>query len=127
MRSSGQLFRVANKGERSPVHGFTSEWRAKSNEQIEAGAVRVTQHAQQEMAEEAFAYDDVIHAFADGEIIENYPEHRRGACCLLSGRTPLGRPVHAVCTTTKVVLVLITIYEPKPPKWVIPTQRRIPQ
>ena len=96
-------------------------------EQIGTGAVRVTQHAQQEMAEEAFAYDDVAHALAGGAIIENYPEHRRGACCLFSGITPLGRPVHVVCTTTKAVLIRITIYEPKPPKWVTPTQRRIPQ
>ena len=96
-------------------------------EQIGAEAVRVTQHAQQEMAEEAFSYDDVVHAVANGEIIENYPEHRRGACCLLSGRTELGRPAHIVCTSTKAVLILITIYEPKPPKWVTPTQRRMPQ
>ena len=90
-------------------------------------AVRITQHAEQEMAEEDFAYDDVVHALAGGEIIENYPEHRRGACCLLSGMTPLGRPVHVVCTTTNAVLILITIYEPKPPKWVTPTQRRTPE
>ena len=96
-------------------------------DQIGAGAVRITQHAQQEMAEEAFAYDEVVHALRGGEIIENYPEHRRGACCLLSGMTPLGRPVHVVCTTTKAVLILITIYEPKPPKWVTPTQRRTPE
>ena len=96
-------------------------------EQIGAGAVRVTQHAQQEMTEEAFSYDDVVHALADGDIIENYPEHRRGACCLVYGRTTLDRPIHIVCTSTKPVLILITIYEPKPPKWVTPTQRRMSQ
>ena len=96
-------------------------------EQIGAEAVRITQHAQQEMAEEAFTYDDVVHVLTAGEIIENYPEHRRGACCLLSGMTPLGRPVHVVCTTTKAVLILITIYEPKLPKWVTPTHRRTPE
>ena len=60
--------------------------------------MRDTQHAQQEMTEEAFSYDDVVHAPADGDIIENYPQHRRGACCLVYGRTPLDRPIHIVCT-----------------------------
>ena len=96
-------------------------------EQIGAGAVRITQHAQQEMTEEAFSYDEVVHALAAGDIIENYPEHRRGPCCLVCGRTPLDRPIHIVCTSTKAMLILITIYEPKPPKWVTPTQRRMPQ
>ena len=30
--------------------------------------------------------------------VHNYPEHRRGACCLLSGRTAGARPLHLVCT-----------------------------
>lgn len=95
--------------------------------QIATAAVRVTQHAQQEMVEEAFSYEDVVHALGNGDIIENYPEHRRGACCLVHGNTPRGRPVHIVCTSTQPVLIVITVYEPKPPKWVTPTQRRMPQ
>jgi hypothetical protein len=47
-------------------------------EQIGAEAVRITQHAQQEMAEEAFTYDDVVHAFTAGDIIENYLRYRNG-------------------------------------------------
>ena len=95
--------------------------------QIAAGAVRVTQHAQQEMVEEAFSYEEIVHALGNGAIIENYSEHRRGACCLVHGNTQRERPVHIVCTSTQPVLIIITVYEPKPPKWVTPTQRRMPQ
>ena len=87
-------------------------------------ALRVTQHAQQEMAEEDISLDEVLESIRSGQILENYPEHRRGPCCLLLGYTGDRRPVHVVSTTVQPVLILITVYEPKPPKWVTPTQRR---
>lgn len=97
-------------------------------EQIRAQAdlenVRVTQHAQQEMAEEGISLDEVLEAIATGGILENYPDHRRGACCLLNGVTNNDRSLHIVCTTAQPVLIIITVYEPKPPKWITPTQRR---
>lgn len=97
-------------------------------EQIRAQAdvenIRVTQHAQQEMAEEDITVDEVLEAIATGQVLENYPKHRRGACCLLNGVTKEGRPLHIVCTTARPVLIIITVYEPKPPKWTTPTQRR---
>jgi len=97
-------------------------------EQIRAQAdvenIRVTQHAQQEMADEDIILDEVLEAIATGQILENYPKHRRGACCLLNGVTKKGRPLHIVCTMGRPMLIIITVYEPKPPKWKTPTQRR---
>lgn len=92
--------------------------------QAAAENIRITQHAQQEMVEEDITLDEVLEVIATGEILENYPKHRRGACCLLNGFTRGGRPIHIVCTTAQPVLIIITVYEPKPPKWVTPTQRR---
>ncbi|MHB8481687.1 MAG: DUF4258 domain-containing protein [Nitrospiria bacterium] len=92
--------------------------------QVDTENVRITLHAQQEMVEEYFKFDEVLEALRNGQILENYPEHRRGACCLIGGFTKKGRPIHIVCTTGQQVLILITIYEPKPPKWITPTQRR---
>jgi Domain of unknown function (DUF4258) len=92
--------------------------------QAKAGDVRVTQHAQQEMVEEDVTFDEVLQAIGTAQILENYPEHRRGSCCLLNGITENQRPLHIVCTTAQPVLIIITIYEPKLPKWVSPTQRR---
>lgn len=92
--------------------------------QAAAENIRITQHAQQEMAEEDIILAEVLQAITTGQIVENYPEHRRGACCLLLGHSQQGRPLHIVCTTAQPVLIIITAYEPKPPKWVTPTQRR---
>lgn len=86
--------------------------------------VRITLHAQQEMAEEGIAIEELLETIARGHILENYAQHRRGACCLLSGATESGRPLHVVCTTARPTLIVITVYEPKPPKWVTPVQRR---
>ncbi len=86
--------------------------------------IRLTQHAQQEMVEEDITLDEVFEVIATGHILENYPEHRRGACCLLNGFTRSGRPMHVVCTTARSALIIITVYEPKPPKWITSTRRR---
>jgi hypothetical protein len=90
-------------------------------------ALRVTQHAQQEMVEEEILLDDLLEALrsSSGQILENYPEHRRGPCCLLGGYNRAGRPLHVVCTTSRELLIIITVYEPKPPKWITPTRRGI--
>src|SRR5438067_920843 len=90
-----------------------------ANEQI-----RITTHAHQEMTAEAISLDDVIHAISTGQIIENYPTHRRGACCLVNGVDSTGRPIHVVCTSNQPTLIIITAYLPRPPKWLSPTQRR---
>ena len=86
--------------------------------------LRLTQHAQQEMTEEGIGLDEVIEALKAGQILENYPQHRRGACCLVNGLTGEMRPLHVVCTTAQPTLIIITVYEPKPPTWITPTKRR---
>ena len=75
------------------------------------------------MVAENFSLDDVLSGLVNGELLENYPEHKRGACGLLGGAVLDGRPVPIVCTTARPVLIVITVYEPKPPKWLTPTQR----
>jgi hypothetical protein len=35
-----------------------------------------------------------------------------------------GRPLHVACTTGRPMVTIITVYEPKPPKWVTPSKRR---
>ena len=49
--------------------------------------LRVTQHALREMIEEEITRSEVLETIATGLILENYPEHLRGACCLVSGAT----------------------------------------
>ena len=90
---------------------------------IEAGEFRITQHAHQEMVEENITLAELAEVMAMGTVLEDYPQHRRGPCCLLSGETARRRPLHVVCTTDLPVVILITAYEPKPPKWITPFRR----
>ena len=90
-----------------------------------AGNLRITQHAHVEMVAEFINLADVVEAIgSDGaQILEDYPTHRRGPCCLLVGWTTDGRPLHVVCTTGRPVPIIITVYEPKPPRWTTAMQR----
>jgi len=86
-------------------------------------AVRLTLHAQQEMIEDDVAVSEILSCLKECTVLENYPDHKRGACCLVGGRTIKERFLHVVCTTTGPDLIIITVYEPKPPKWKTPFER----
>jgi hypothetical protein len=101
----------------------TLEIAKRLREQAADGRVRLTVHGHQEMVEENCGYDSLREALLDCQVVENYPDHQRGACCLVCGRDRVGRYLHVVCTTTREVLIVITVYEPKPPKWPTPFQR----
>jgi len=85
--------------------------------------IRITLHGHQEMVEEGISYDALREALLQPQLIENYPDHQRGSCSLVCGRERSGRFLHVVCTTTLEVIVVITVYEPRPPKWVDPFHR----
>ena len=89
-----------------------------------AGDFRLTDHAVMEMGAEAIRLAEVIEAISHARVIEDYPDHRRGPCCLLGGATSTGRSLHVVCTTSEARLVFITVYEPVPPKFPTPWARR---
>lgn len=97
---------------------------ATTRAQVAANALRVSDHARGELEDEAIALAEVREALAGGRILEDYPDARRGPCCLVYGRTAAGRPLHVVCTTGPAPLVIITVYVPLPPKWPTPTERR---
>jgi hypothetical protein len=84
----------------------------------------LSSHAADALDDDAFVLDDLIAALAVPRLLENYPDAQRGACCLILGWATDGRSLHAVVTTTLPHLLVITVYEPKRPKWISPTQRR---
>ena len=94
--------------------------------QAAATEIEFTQHVRQEMAAEAISPDDVLAAIDRGQILENYPKDPRGASRLLGGTTAALRPLHIVCASRSRALIIITVYEPKPPKWPTPSQRTRP-
>lgn len=91
--------------------------------QTEADRLRITAHAHQEMVEEDISLDDVIGVLGKARLVENYPDHRRGACCLVCGQSGAGAYVHVVCTTSLDIAIIITVYKPKPSKWITPFKR----
>ncbi len=92
-------------------------------QEAQAKRLELTLHATQEAHAEGISADEIRQALINGQVLEDYPEHRRGACCLIYGDTNAGRPIHVVCTSQRKPVLIITVYEPKLPKWVTPTQR----
>lgn len=93
-------------------------------EQVKHRLIRFTIHAHHKMSAEKVSTASLLHALGDAQLLEDYSEHERGACCLVYGKTENGRPLHVVCATSLPELIIITVYEPKPPKWITPYQRR---
>ena len=86
-------------------------------------AIRISIHAHQEMVADDITYDQLREVLSRARVVENYPDHKRGPCCLLCGKTRKGRYVHVVSTTSLDVAIVITVYEPTAPKWVSPFER----
>ena len=60
--------------------------------------------------------DEVEYKIFNGEIIEEYPQDKRGHSCLLNGVVHL-RTVHVVCAPKSDYLAVITAYLPYEKKW----------
>ncbi|MGB2824449.1 MAG: DUF4258 domain-containing protein [Phycisphaerae bacterium] len=93
---------------------------------IHGNRVRVTEHADEEAANDALIVDEICHSALHGEIIEDYPSDRPYPSCLVYGRTSGGDPVHSVWGYNDATkwAVLITVYRPDPDRWVDWRQRR---
>lgn len=78
-----------------------------------------TEHALSEMLaeEEMISKDEVKEVIFEGEIIEDYPEDKRGHSCLMFSYSSKGRPVHIVCAPKDEYLGVITVYVPTLEKW----------
>ena len=78
-----------------------------------------TEHALDEMnaEEELISKDEVRQVIFEGEIVEDYPEHKRGHSCLMFTHTSVGRPVHVIRSPKEEYLGIITAYVPTLDKW----------
>ena len=85
--------------------------------------INVSRHALREAIAEDISVDEVRQALLSGMIIEDYPEHRRGPCCLVYGQTDAGRDLHVVITSTLLPVLVITVYELRAPFWTTPVTR----
>lgn len=78
-----------------------------------------TEHALDEMnaEEEIISCDEIRDAIFKGEIIEDYPEDKRGHSCLMQALTFKKRYIHIVCSPKESCLGIITAYVPALGRW----------
>lgn len=88
-----------------------------------ADRIKISLHAAEEAVAEEISRADILEAVTTATIIEDYPTWWLGPSCLLSGQTRAGRNLHLVCSYASMPVVIITIYEPRPPKWLSPVER----
>ena len=83
---------------------------------VAQGQYRYTVHGTRQRIERRLSREEIEDAILSGEIVEDYPEHHYGPCCLILGRTSGGKALHMVCSCRSVVDI-ITVYEPDPAEW----------
>jgi hypothetical protein len=82
-------------------------------------------HAIQRMFERNINNDEIRQIIDGGKIIERYVNDSPYPSRLILGNVN-NRPLHIVITenTTENVIIVITVYEPDPRKWIKPDERR---
>jgi hypothetical protein len=81
-------------------------------------------HAEKERYAEDITVSDLETAIGQGEILEDYAHDPRGPSCLVLGHSR-GRAIHIVCGYgSRGQVRIITVYLPKPPKWINERTRR---
>jgi hypothetical protein len=87
-------------------------------EKIRREEYEISFHAEKERYAEDITIADLENAIHNGEILEDYPDDKRGPSCLVLGYS-LRRPIHIVCGYTSINWMrIITVYIPRPPKWI---------
>jgi len=80
-------------------------------------------HADAERINDNLMIFEIQESILSGNILESYPNDKRGGSCLVVGFTKVGKPIHVVCGKSDDMLVIITVYIPTPPKFINPYQR----
>jgi hypothetical protein len=86
-------------------------------EKVSQGKYIISFTHTEKLRQQRIKAEDIEQTIHIGTIIEDYPEDRRGASCLVSGLVGK-RPLHVVCGRLEAEEVLIiTAYEPDPEEW----------
>jgi len=93
-------------------------------QQVEEGNYQLKLHALERASVRGIDPLEAKEALLSGEIIEDYPEDKRGHSCLIYGSSHGGKNLHLVCGRACDTLWIITIYEPDPAEWIDFKKRR---
>jgi hypothetical protein len=85
--------------------------------------IKISLHAAEEALAEEITRTKIEATLLNAQIVEDYPDWWLGPSCLIYGQTQAGRNIHIVVSYSKLPVTIITVYEPRPPKWRTPTMR----
>lgn len=91
----------------------------KLHEAIRKGYVNISEHADEELENDAIEDDDLYYSVFHGEVIEDYADDKPFPSCLIYGRDKNDRHIHSVWAYSEEykIAVLVTAYIPDPEKW----------
>jgi hypothetical protein len=89
---------------------------------VRANEYVYTQHADIERRADELTFSQIEKALLNGQILEQYPDTGRGESCLVVGSAE-EVPIHAVCGWRGEKVAVITVYIPRPPRFVDPWTR----
>jgi hypothetical protein len=90
---------------------------------VDEHQIKISLHAAEEALAEEITRREIEAAMRDAELLEDYPDWWLGPSCLVHGRTDTGRDLHLVVSYSGLPIAIITVYEPRLPKWTTPTKR----
>jgi hypothetical protein len=90
---------------------------------VQERQIKISLHAAEEALAEEITRTEIETVLLTAQLLEDYPDWWLGPSCLIYGRTEAGRDIHIVASYSQLPVTIITVYEPRPPKWLTPTQR----
>jgi hypothetical protein len=85
--------------------------------------LKISLHAVEEALAEHITRSEIEAVLLNAQLLEDYPNWWLGPSCLIYGQTDTGRDLHIVASYLSLPVTIITVYEPRPPKWITPTLR----
>ena len=87
-------------------------------EKIKQNDFELSKHAVDQSIIRNIRIAEIREAIERGQIIEDYPDDKYGASCLIVGLTTGDRPLHIQCSyPSRTLTKIITIYQPTPERW----------
>lgn len=95
---------------------------------VNIGEILISDHGYDEMMVDRITVKDIIDSINKSELIEDYPDYKKGPCGLVLQNDKNSRPIHVVWgipSGRSTPAVIVTAYRPDPDRWSDDFRRRI--